>query len=137
MFEQTCQRGKMKNAEKTETQSAGTVLSSTKRASMCARSLAICAMCVFFFPCFSNASENERYKAIPIGGGGGNVFILDTREGHIWRWSGAGQAQANSAGINPSISYQGNVRANMKPSPQAQPKILPPFENNKTQSGRF
>ena len=38
--------------------------------------------------------DDGRYEAFPLagvlgskGGGGGRVFILDTREGHVWIWS--------------------------------------------------
>lgn len=64
------------------------------------------------------ASENERYKAIPMAAGG-YVFILDTREGHAWTWSSGGTGGASANGVNPHIVYQGNVRQNMKGSATA------------------
>ncbi len=73
------------------------------------------------------ATENERYKAIPIGMGG-YVFIIDTREGHIWTWNNVGGGQTSPSGGNPKVVYQGNVRNNMKapPPPQwDQPAIQP------------
>ena len=59
-------------------------------------------------------AENERYKAIPMASGG-FVFILDTREGHAWTWTNSLPGEASKNGENPRITYQGNVRANMKP----------------------
>jgi len=72
-------------------------------------------------------AQNERYKAIPMASGG-FVFILDTKEGHAWTWNNAAQGQVSQNGENPRITYQGNVRMNMKPpkvpviSPEAAPK---------------
>jgi hypothetical protein len=39
------------------------------------------------------AAENGRYEALPLAGaegsqGSGRALILDTREGHVWIWSG-------------------------------------------------
>ncbi len=107
----------MKNAEETKTCGAGAGPGFAGRAAMCAGSLAICAMCVFSFPVFSNASENERYKAIPMASGG-YVFILDTREGHAWTWSSGGAGGVSAGGANPRIVYQGNVRQNMRANPK-------------------
>lgn len=82
-------------------------------------------LCIAFWGCAQfwaapvQASDNERYKAIPMASGG-YVFIIDTREGHAWTWNSAGQGQASPSGSNPRIVYQGNVRTNMSP-----PKKLP------------
>lgn len=62
-------------------------------------------------------AENERYKAFPIIGGG-SVFIIDTKEGHIWTWSNTGSSNASSSGKNDNILYQGNIRKNMNPKRQ-------------------
>lgn len=70
--------------------------------------------CALWGPAVSHASENERYKALPIANGG-YVFILDTREGHAWTWTSAGQGQVSPSGVNPHFVYQGNVRKNMAP----------------------
>lgn len=64
------------------------------------------------------ASENERYRAFPMATGG-YVFILDTREGHIWTWSNTGPEQVSSSGQNPRILYQGNIRKNMTVPPKS------------------
>lgn len=68
------------------------------------------------------ASENERYKAIPISTGG-YVFIIDTREGHMWTWNNAGVGQTSPSGENPKVVYQGNVRNNMKVPPPPPPQV--------------
>lgn len=75
----------------------------------------------------SFASENERYKAIPMASGG-YVFIIDTKEGHAWTWSSGGTGGASSNGVNPHIVYQGNVRQNMKKSKSA--VQIPQMEKN-------
>jgi hypothetical protein len=33
-----------------------------------------------------------RYQATPLSAGG--VLVLDTRDGHLWRWDGAGKSPA-------------------------------------------
>lgn len=78
-------------------------------------------------------ADVERYMALPLGGG--YVFILDTREGHAWTWTSSIPGEAQKNGVNPKLTYQGNVRQNMQPrKPQvniAQPPVLP------SQSQRF
>lgn len=71
-------------------------------------------------------ADVERYLAVPLGGGS-SVFILDTREGHVWTWTNAGQGQVGAGGVNPHFTYQGNVRNNMKASKNSskQPIIQP------------
>ncbi len=83
-------------------------------------------ICLLLVPALAHATDNERYKAIPMASGG-YVFIIDTREGHAWTWNNAGTGQVSKSGENPRITYQGNVRKNMKPPklpimpPEAQP----------------
>lgn len=60
-------------------------------------------------------ADVERYRPIPLGGG--LVFILDTREGHAWIWQQTPPGTVSSSGESSRITYQGNVRKNMK-SPQ-------------------
>ena len=78
-------------------------------------------------------ADVERYMALPLGGG--YVFILDTREGHAWTWTSSIPGDAKKNGVNPKLTYQGNVRQNMQPrKPQAnipQPPVPP------SQSQRF
>lgn len=74
--------------------------------------------CIFlFWESVAQASENERYKAIPLGGGA-SVFIIDTREGHIWTWVNEGRSAAPS-GSNNQIRYQGNVSQKKTIEPHA------------------
>ena len=80
------------------------------------------------------ATENDRYKAIPVAGGG-YVFIIDTREGHMWTWNSAAQGQASPSGANPKVVYQGNVRQNMKP-PEAGLNQQPPAQSGQTAGKR-
>lgn len=87
-----------------------------------------------FGPALVQASDNERYKAIPMASGG-YVFIIDTREGHAWTWNNAGQGQVSPSGVNPHIVYQGNVRKNMSP-PKTVP-ISPPSKPPSAQPERF
>lgn len=71
-------------------------------------------------PVAANAANgDERYKAMPHNGG---FFILDTRDGHMWVWSGRG-ATVTQKGTSDQILYQGNVRSNMqsKPAPVPMP----------------
>lgn len=72
-------------------------------------------------------ADVERYIAVPLGGG--YVFILDTREGHAWTWTSSIPGEAKKNGVNPKLSYQGNVRQNMQPrKPQTnipQPPVAP------------
>ncbi len=50
-------------------------------------------------------AENERYKAFPMSPGG-YVFILDTKEGHIWTWNTAGpKCRFKSIYINQQIIH--------------------------------
>ncbi len=68
----------------------------------------------FLFTSTAVASENERYQAIPTSPSG-PILIVDTQEGHLWTWNNNGTEETNTAGVNPRIRYQGNVRQNMKP----------------------
>lgn len=60
-------------------------------------------------------ADVERYRPVPLGGG--LVFILDTREGHAWTWQSSIVGGVSASGETPRITYQGNVRKNMKSSP--------------------
>lgn len=65
------------------------------------------------------ASDNERYKAVPLGNNGASVLILDTRDGHLWTWLNSGSLSPDGKGGPPRIVYQGNIRQHMKtPAPQ-------------------
>lgn len=59
-------------------------------------------------------ADVERYRPVPLGGG--LVFILDTREGHAWTWQSSIPGGVSASGETPRITYQGNVRKNMRPS---------------------
>jgi len=81
------------------------------------------------------ASDNERYKAVPLGAGGASIFIIDTREGHMWVWT-----NQISTKESPNIRYEGNVRQHMvKVEKKSQPKrdsaVLVPSVD--TPSSRF
>ncbi len=70
------------------------------------------------------SAENRRYRALPLGGE--SVFILDTRDGHMWLWRGAGDTRVKASGENPSVLYQGNVQKNVAP-----PKSSIPLQKGK------
>ena len=55
-------------------------------------------------------AQNERYKAIPMYGGG--IFIIDTREGHTWTWSN-NAGKVSKDGKSERLKYQGNVIKNI------------------------
>ena len=62
-----------------------------------------------FLPYPSFANDYERYQAVPLGSGG--IFIIDSKDGHVWTWSNRGGHAANGKSL--SIEYQGSVRSNM------------------------
>jgi len=66
---------------------------------------------LILLPAGQTSAENERYKAIRMASGG-FVFILDTREGHVWMWN---NALPFKKGKNLQISYQLKVPMNMNP----------------------
>ena len=74
---------------------------------------AVLLACALLVPVSAHASDNERYKAFPMLGGG-TVFIIDTKDGHIWTWTNIGGSNLSSSGNNSQILYRGNVRKNMK-----------------------
>ena len=98
------------------------------------RLLLTAALCTFLVSA-AEASENERYKAIPASPGG-PILIIDTKEGHLWTWNNSGVEETDTAGVNPRIRYQGNVRKNMI-SPKKPASVSPQNATNQNASGRF
>ena len=76
--------------------------------------ISTCLAVAWFFLVGGQAfAENERYKAIPMYGGG--IFIIDTREGHTWTWSNSA-GKVSKDGKSERLKYQGNVIKNIRNS---------------------
>lgn len=65
----------------------------------------------------AHAAENGRYQAIPLDGeaasrGGSRVLIIDSREGHVWTWSGNELISDPNSGrrYGAAFIYQGKIR---------------------------
>ena len=73
-------------------------------------SLAIVVILLIATPTLATDSGIGRYTALLIGGQEGRssvVFILDTKEGHVWTW---GLAVVSMKKVVERITYKGRVR---------------------------
>jgi len=77
-------------------------------------SLVILFVLLIATPAIAADSGIGRYSAILIGGQEGRnsvVFILDTKEGHVWTW---GLAVVSMKKVVERITYKGRVRPGKK-----------------------
>jgi hypothetical protein len=82
-------------------------------------------------PTIAGESGIGRYQAILIGGKEGSsscVFILDTKEGHIWTW---GLAVVSIEKVSERITYKGRVRPGKKVGEVIEEIITPSIEEKK------
>ncbi len=83
------------------------------------------ALILQLMPSAVSAEENNRYQAIVLHEGGRSgqsgsfmpkVFIIDSRDGHIWTWEQKTQIQdlKGSFSLGSVLTYQGKVRPAQK-----------------------